>query len=70
LDDMNLDLAVISRFRFANQELYRLRLPRVLFLLHTGVKAESNPQILKEQFHLFLSGELDSTHPLPLILYR
>jgi ribonuclease HI len=62
IDDMNLNLKVVARFRFANLGPWMLRLPRVLLSLHTGAKAGTSPHIHKEQFNVFLSSALDSIH--------
>jgi ribonuclease HI len=59
---MNLNLDVVSSFRLASQGPWTLHPPKVVLSLHTGVKAETNPQLLKAQFNVFLSGELDSVH--------
>jgi ribonuclease HI len=62
LDDMNFNLTAVSSFRVADQGPWTLHRPRVLLSLHTGVKSEIPPQVLKEEFNVFLSGEMDSTH--------
>jgi ribonuclease HI len=59
---MNLDLAVVASTRLANLEPWRVHLPRVVLSLHTGAKAATNPQTLKEEFDVFLCDELTSTH--------
>jgi ribonuclease HI len=59
---MKLDLNAVCTHRYPSQGPWTLEPLSVSFSLHLGTKSLMNPQILKDNFLEYLSGELDSVH--------
>jgi ribonuclease HI len=62
LDNINLDLTVVSTYQLPTINPWTLKLPKVHFTLHSEKKCLISPDLLRAQFYSYLSGILNSFH--------
>ena len=62
LNDINLDLAVISPCQLPTIDLWTLKLPKVYFTIHSENKSVLPPHILRANFYSYLSVIPNSSH--------
>jgi kelch-like protein 2/3 len=62
LDNMNIDLSVVASHKLPTVDPWILKLPLVLFTLHSEKKSLISPDLYKSNFYTFLSDKLNSLH--------
>lgn len=62
ITDMKLNLDIIAESIFPRNGVWTMTLPEVFFNLHLDNKAAVTPDLLKAEFYIFLSDNLDSFH--------
>jgi ribonuclease HI len=59
---MNIDLSIVASHQLPTVDPWTLKLPLVLFTLHSEKKALISPDLYKSNFYTFLSDKLNSLH--------
>ena len=62
LAEINLNFNVIEPHNFPSLEPWTLKLPKVVFELHSEKKSTTHPDLLRSQFYCFISNKLGYTH--------
>src|SRR6266516_4152809 len=62
LDNINLDLAVVSSYQLSTINPWTFKLPKLHFTLHTEKKCLVSTDLLKAKFYSYLSDRLNSFH--------